>query len=108
MYDVECPYCGAELDINHDDGYGYEEDRTHEQECDECGKTFTYTTATYFTYEVQKADCLNEDADHNWEVVNSYPFERQWARMRCTTCDKHRAITDEEFNAEMKRREQEK
>ena len=28
MYDVECPYCGAEIEINHDDGYGYEEDET--------------------------------------------------------------------------------
>ena len=26
MYsDVECPYCGAEQEINHDDGYGYDE-----------------------------------------------------------------------------------
>ena len=22
MYEVECPYCGKEVDINHDDGYG--------------------------------------------------------------------------------------
>ena len=29
-------------DINHDDGYGYEEDVTHEQECSNCEKTFVF------------------------------------------------------------------
>ena len=33
MKDVDCPYCKAEQDINHDDGYGYEEDGMYEQEC---------------------------------------------------------------------------
>jgi len=31
MSDVECPYCGADVEINHDDGYGYTEDCLHEQ-----------------------------------------------------------------------------
>ena len=38
--DVYCPYCGAEQEINHDDGYGYEEDRRYQQQCGECEKTF--------------------------------------------------------------------
>ncbi len=25
MKDINCPYCDAELDICHDDGFGYEE-----------------------------------------------------------------------------------
>jgi len=32
---VNCPYCGAEQEICHDDGYGYEEDVLHQQECSE-------------------------------------------------------------------------
>lgn len=28
-FDVECPYCGKGLDIDHEDGYGYEEGVTH-------------------------------------------------------------------------------
>lgn len=24
--DIECPYCEKEFDINHDDGFGYQED----------------------------------------------------------------------------------
>lgn len=29
--DVECPYCGAEQEINHDDGQGYDEGVLHRQ-----------------------------------------------------------------------------
>ena len=29
--DVDCPYCGHPQDINHDDGYGYEEVVLHQQ-----------------------------------------------------------------------------
>jgi hypothetical protein len=34
--DTNCPYCDADIEINHDDGYGYEEDRKHEQQCNNC------------------------------------------------------------------------
>ena len=43
MKDVECPYCGTGQEINHDDGYGYEEDDPHEQSCPHCDKTFVFT-----------------------------------------------------------------
>ncbi len=26
----ECPYCNEEIEINHDDGCGYQEDEVHE------------------------------------------------------------------------------
>ena len=35
MKDVECPYCYADQEINHDDGYGFDEDQLYEQECSE-------------------------------------------------------------------------
>ena len=44
MNDIECPYCGHEQEVNHDDGYGYKEDELHEQQCCECGKYFVFTT----------------------------------------------------------------
>ena len=59
MDDVECPYCEKMQEINHDDGYGYEEDRAHEQDCEFCGKTFVYNTCIYFTYSAFKAPCKN-------------------------------------------------
>ena len=30
MKDCECPYCGEDQEINHDDGYGYEENGVYE------------------------------------------------------------------------------
>jgi hypothetical protein len=30
MNDIECPYCDAENEVCHDDGYGYEEGKAHE------------------------------------------------------------------------------
>lgn len=61
--DIKCPYCGKEQNIDHDDGYGYEEGVTHQQQCRRCGKNFVYTTHISFDYEASKADCLN-DGEH--------------------------------------------
>jgi hypothetical protein len=95
MYsDVVCPYCGVGQEINHDDGYGYEDDCIHEQECHECRKTFAYTTSISFNYEVKKADCLN-DGEHQFEATNTYP--RQYTRMRCRACGETRLPTNMEW-----------
>ncbi len=60
MCDIECPYCGEEQEINHDDGYGYSEDDLHQQQCGDCDKVFSYTTCISFVYEAEKAPCLND------------------------------------------------
>lgn len=91
--DVECPYCGADLEINHDDGYGYEEGRTHQQECGNCEKTFVYTTSIMFSYEAEKADCLN-GANHDYRPTTTYP--RIATKMECTICANRRELTAEE------------
>jgi len=62
--DLECPYCGNEQDVCHDDGFGYEEDKRHEDYCDSCGKHFVFNTSISFYYEAYKADCLNGEP-HN-------------------------------------------
>lgn len=81
--DTECPYCGEDVEINHDDGYGYEEDGLHQQECSECEKTFVYTVAISFDHDASRADCLN-DGEHQYERTVTYP---PWmARMRCKDC----------------------
>jgi hypothetical protein len=94
MKDINCPYCNAEQDINHDDGYGYEEGSTHQQECGSCGKTFVYTTSISFYYEVYKADCLN-GSEHDYEPTHTHP--KRFTMMRCTICDDERKPTKEEF-----------
>ena len=91
--DVECPYCGKGQEINHDDGYGYEEGVTYQQQCGHCDKYFTYTTSISFYYDAEKADCLNE-GEHNWEPTTTQP--KFFTKMRCTMCDEERTPIDEE------------
>ena len=94
MSDVECPYCEQSQDINHDDGYGYDEGKLHQQQCVECDKTFTYTTSISFYYEAQKADCLN-GGEHKWKASNTYP--KEYTRMVCEDCEEERQPTNEEW-----------
>ena len=78
MSDVKCPYCGEDEEINHDDGYGYEEDKSHEQYCSSCDKEFKFTTSVRFSYEVE---C--HESDHDMES-----FGDEWPNMyHCTKCD---------------------
>jgi len=93
MSDTECPYCGADVEINHDDGYGYNEDECYQQECGECEKTFTFRTATHHTYTTGKADCLN-GGEHCYKQTTTAP--REYTRMRCEDCDHERPLTPEE------------
>ena len=91
--DTECPYCGADVEINHDDGYGYDEDGNYEQECRECKKVFAYTTQIIFHHEATKADCLN-GAPHQYKKTVTFPAE--FARMRCMDCGHERPLTANE------------
>lgn len=101
MSDVECPYCGAEQEICHDDGYGHEEDGVYQQECTACDKLFVFTTSIRFSYQVKKADCLN-GSPHTFKRTITAPIE--YTRMCCTVCDEERPLTDEERKELMKNR----
>ena len=94
FYDVECPYCEYSQSINHDDGYGYEEDEIYQQQCEECGKYFTYTTSISYYYETKQAACLN-GGEHKWKATTTSPVE--YTRMFCTDCDERRTPTEEEW-----------
>ncbi len=72
MSDTNCPYCNADIEIVHDDGYGYEEDGTFEQTCHACDKTFAFTTSIHLYYETTKAPCLN-GGEHDWYKVVQCP-----------------------------------
>lgn len=93
MYDASCPYCNADIDINHDDGYGYEEDELHQQECNKCLKVFTYRTSIILLYSVDKADCLN-GGEHKYEITKTIPIEAR--RLRCSACEDEKPIITEE------------
>jgi len=100
MYDdVECPYCGKGQEINHDDGYGYDEDGRHEQECADCEKTFAFTTSISFYYDSYKADCLNGGL-HEWGSPSKMWLDERknkelWRRS-CRDCD----LTEQGYNPE--------
>lgn len=92
--DTNCPYCGADIEINHDDGYGYEQNELHQQECWGCGRVFTYTTGITYFYETFKANCLN-GGEHEWLPTITFP--KEYTRMHCAACDKKRKPTEEEM-----------
>ena len=94
MKDIECPYCEEEQDINHDDGYGYEEGVLFQYECHNCGKAFVFTTSISFHYDAIKADCLNGEP-HDFQPTHTYPIE--YTMMECTGCGERRKPTQEEM-----------
>lgn len=87
MTEDRCPYCTAEVDICHDDGYGYTEGKVFEQVCWACGKTFGYTASISISHDLFKADCLN-GFPHTMKRTCTAPAE--YAVMRCTVCDEER------------------
>ena len=95
MKDFECPYCGKDQEVHHDDGTGYEEGVAHQQECSSsnCSKTFVFYTSISYNYEVHRADCLNT-GEHNFELTHTFP--KYCSRMKCLICDKERDLTPEE------------
>ena len=94
-YDVECPYCGHEHDINHDDGYGYTEDELFEQECPMCEKYYVYETYISISHSARRAECLN-DGNHLYKPTCTYP--KEFTKMRCSACGTKRKPTDTEMS----------
>lgn len=94
MKDIECPYCGTEQDIDHDDGKGYEENERHQQQCVKCEKTFIFTTYVLYSYTPYKAECLN-GGDHEYYPTHTYPTE--FTEMMCHLCGDRRKPTKEEM-----------
>lgn len=91
--DLNCPYCGSELEVCHDDGFGYQEEVRHEMQCWNCEKNFVFTTEISFYYSAEKADCLN-GGDHKYKLTNTFP--KEFSKMSCEDCDEQREMTDEE------------
>ena len=91
--DLKCPYCEAELQVNHDDGFGYEEDVKHQMDCDACDRTFVFTTSISFSYESERADCLN-GMKHSYKLTTTFP--KEFSKMACKYCDDIRELTKKE------------
>ena len=96
IYDLNCPYCDAQLDVCHDDGFGYQEDVNHEMNCYKCGKNFVFQTSISFRYDAEKADCLN-DGEHDYKQTVTAPVE--FTKMQCSMCGDSRELTEDERQA---------
>lgn len=93
MIDVICPYCGHAQEINHNDGYGYEEGVLHQQNCTECDKIFGFETSITFFYDVTPTPCLNGDAPHNYKVTKTWP--QRFAKLECTMCGDRKDLPED-------------
>lgn len=87
--DIQCPYCGADQEILHDDGQGCEEDVLHRQECTVCGKTYAYETSIDVSHEAFAAPCI-DDGNHKWEETHATP--RCMRKLRCSVCGEEKEI----------------
>jgi hypothetical protein len=93
MSDVYCPYCDHSQDINHDDGYGFQEDEIYQQECDKCSRTFAYNTSIMYSHEAWKAPCLNT-GKHKWSLTNTHPScFKKW---ECEYCSEEKKLSDKD------------
>ncbi len=87
--DVECPYCGADNEICHDDGYGYDEGVLYHQQCSKCDRTFAYETSIEISHEAFAAPCI-DDGNHKWEETHTIP--RCFRKLRCLDCGEEKEI----------------
>lgn len=95
MYEIECPYCEHEFDLNHDDGAFYDEEHRREEECPNCEKKFMVTSSMSWNFEGEKADCLN-DGNHNWKKkYNPKYYPQLIHREICEDCDEERTLPTE-------------
>ena len=98
MSDFDCPYCGAEQEVCHDDGFGLEEDQRHEMQCSKCEKFFVFDTCISVSHSAYRADCLN-GKQHQLYVSSTYP--RKYAKMLCRTCEFQRLLMPDEMAAHL-------
>ena len=93
MSEVECPHCDCEVVFDTDDGFGREEEREEELQCDECGLYFLLETSIVFNYNSKKSCHLNK-VSHNWLENNHDPAIFEFFKT-CKNC--------EEINFEFKK-----
>jgi sarcosine oxidase delta subunit len=97
MDEVECPYCGEDFEINHDDGQHYEDGKSASDYCPNCDKQVMISTSVSYYHEIEKADCLNEISDHDWSswyfLWFNDDFTKKIERRYCNVCDEEERET---------------
>lgn len=86
MKDITCPYCEEEFDLCHDDGAYTDESDSEQWECPNCEKISMVRTSISFSHEAEKADCLNEESEHEWKKQVGQPAEYFVDKYICGVC----------------------
>lgn len=103
MYDkIECPYCFKDFEVDTDDGAHYKDGESEEDQCPNCDKRIMITASCLWSWEAEKADCLN-GSPHQWTQWDTYWIGESvhkgefYERHSCNSCNK------EEFEWHVKR-----
>lgn len=93
---AQCPYCRELLYINfRGKDRELHEDELYVEECPHCGKNFVYEIYISFHCDTYKADCQNEDGEHDWKITKTFPAVA--SEMVCSMCGERRQLTIEEW-----------
>lgn len=92
MYKVECPYCKKEEKYSYD-SLSFEDGGRSELECPSCQKSFITYTSIHFSFDSQRAECLN-DGEHVWRPNHAFP--KCATKMFCAVCGEERNPTEDE------------
>ena len=85
MAKIECPYCAHVYELCTDDGRMSDTDVTHQEQCVNCQKWFTFQTEITYSHYCSTADCLNGDK-HVLKFENTN-FTSETLLFHCKTCD---------------------
>lgn len=89
---AECPYCGADVDIESD--RELEDGALYSDTCGNCEKEFAFSAYVVYLVNTYKADCLN-NGNHKFKATSTYP--RVFTEMKCADCGETRKPTIEEW-----------
>lgn len=87
MKDLDCPYCDESMEPPDE---CWTEGETYDTECDHCEKKFTFTISYNIDYSSEQADCLNGDAEHDWQRRNGSPECAFAGKRQCSICGEKR------------------
>ena len=92
-WELKCPYCGKEIDLDFTDDWGYiQDEELFQKECPECGKVLNVYPHITVDFDVDECKCQGEN--HVWELTKTDPL--CCARMYCVHCGEEREPTPEE------------
>lgn len=92
-WELKCPYCGKEIDLDFTDYWDYiYDEEVFQRECPECGMVLNVHPTVTVNFTLDK--CLCQGENHVWELTKTYPL--CYAKMECVHCGETRSLTEME------------